>query len=134
MSGMDRPNFVAWRIRGRGLARCQRTQDVRVFGVQQSNPPRRQWSGVAIDGRDGPVDARYLTQPERDAFKHLVCARRDEVERIIKRMQTRRWYTDDAVLQNLRASWHSLHAAVQSLGAVDGTPVKRDVPGPKYPL
>ena len=70
------------------------------------------------------MDARYLTQKDRDAFKMAVIARRDAVGRVIKRMEARRWFTDDAVLQNLRASWHALHAAVQVLTALDGTPVK----------
>jgi hypothetical protein len=80
------------------------------------------------------VDARYLTQPERDAFKRLVIARRDEIGTCIKRMEARRWYTDDAVLQNLRAAWHALHAAVQSLGTIDGQPVRQMSTKPRYPL
>jgi hypothetical protein len=80
------------------------------------------------------VDARYLTQAERDAFKRAVVARRDTVGRVIKRMEARRWYTDDAVLHNLRSAWHALHAAVQALCALDGQPVKRHEPGPRYPL
>jgi hypothetical protein len=80
------------------------------------------------------MDARNLPQPDRDAFKRIVCDRRDEVGQLIRRMEARRWYTDDGVLQNLRAAWHSLHAAVQALKATDGQPVKRFEPGPKYPL
>jgi hypothetical protein len=80
------------------------------------------------------VDARYLTQKDRDAFKMAVIARRDAVGRVIKRMEARQWFTDDAVLHNLRSAWHALHAAVQALGAVDGQPVKHYSQGPRYPL
>ena len=80
------------------------------------------------------MDARYLSQAERDAFKRVVCGRRDEIGRIIRRMEARRWYTDDATLHNLRAAWHALHAAVQALAALDGTPVVKHVKGPKYPV
>ena len=80
------------------------------------------------------MDAHDLTQPDRDAFKLAVIARRDAVGRVIKRMEARGWYTDDAALHNLRAAWHALHAAVQALKAVDGLPVRQHKPGPKYPL
>ena len=80
------------------------------------------------------MDARYLSQPDRDAFKRIVCARRDEIGQLIRRMEARNWFTDDGVLQNLRAAWHSLHAAVQALKETDGQPVKRYEPGPKYPV
>jgi hypothetical protein len=80
------------------------------------------------------VDARYLTQADRDAFKLAVLARRDAVGRVIARMEARGWYTDDAVLHDLRAAWHALHAAVQALAAVDGQPVKQYQQSPRYPL
>jgi hypothetical protein len=80
------------------------------------------------------MDARYLSQPDRDAFKRIVCARRDEIGTLIKRMENRHWFTDDGALQNLRAAWHSLHAAVQALRETDGKPVKRYEPGPKYTM
>jgi hypothetical protein len=80
------------------------------------------------------VDARYLTQADRDAFKMAVIARRDAVGRVIKRMEARRWYTDDAVLHDLKAAWHALHAAVQALVALDGQPVKTFDRSPRYPL
>ena len=74
------------------------------------------------------MDARFLSQADRDAFKRLIYGRRDEIGRVIKRMEQRRWFTDDAVLQNLRAAWHALHAAVQVMASLDGTAVK--VPPP----
>jgi hypothetical protein len=80
------------------------------------------------------MDARYLSQPDRDALKRIVCARRAEHGQLIRRMEARRWFTDDGVLQSLRAAWHSLHAAVQALKETDGQPVKRYEPGPKYPV
>ena len=80
------------------------------------------------------MDARYLTQPHRDQLKRLVCARRDAVGQLIKRMEARGWYTDDALLQSLRAAYHALHAAVQAIVATDGTPVKTYQKGPRYPL
>ena len=79
------------------------------------------------------VDARYLTQADRDAFKRAVIARRDAVGRVVARMEARRWYTDDAVLHDLKAAWHALHAAVQALAATDGQPVKQFRKGPRYP-
>jgi hypothetical protein len=63
-----------------------------------------------------------------------VIARRDAVGPVIKRMEARGWYTNDATLHNLRAAWHALHAAVQALCAIDGTPVMRKETGPRYPL
>ena len=80
------------------------------------------------------MDARYLTQKDRDAFKAAVIARREAVGRVIARMEARGWYTDDAVLHDLKAAWHALHAAVQSLAAVDGQPVRQYQRGPRYPL
>ena len=69
------------------------------------------------------MDARFLTQLDRDAFKRVLYTRRDEIGRCIKRMEARQWYTDDAMLQNLRSAWHALHAAVQVMVSLDGTPV-----------
>jgi hypothetical protein len=80
------------------------------------------------------VDARYLTQKDRTAFKLALVARRDAVGRVIKRMESRGWYTDDAVLHNLRSAWHALHAAVQAMNAIDGTPVMEQRRGPTYPV
>lgn len=80
------------------------------------------------------MDARYLSPSDREAFKLAIIARRDAIGRVIKRMEARRWYTDDAVLQNLRSAWHALHAAVQDLVALDGLPAKVFEPGPRYPL
>jgi hypothetical protein len=80
------------------------------------------------------MDARYLTQPQREQLKRVICGRRDEVGRIIKRMEARQWFSDDAALQSLRAAYHALHAAVQALVATDGTPVKTFQKGPRYPL
>ena len=80
------------------------------------------------------MDARYLSQADRDAFKRIVCARRDEIGQLIKRMEKRHWFTDDCALQSLRAAWHAMHAAVQALKQADGQPVKRYEPGPKYPV
>lgn len=90
--------------------------------------------GGGGSGTPGGVDARYLTQADRDAFKAAVIARRDAVGRVIERMEARRWFTDDAVLNDLRAAWHALHAAVQALAAVDGQPVKEHRRGPRYPV
>lgn len=64
----------------------------------------------------------------------MLCARREEIGVVIKRMEARAWFSDDAVLQNLRAAWHSLHAAVQALQAVDGQPVRTYDGRPKYPV
>jgi hypothetical protein len=80
------------------------------------------------------VDARYLTQAERDAFKMALITRLDAIGRVIKRMESRGWYANDAVLHNLRSAWHALHAAIQALCALDGQPVRRHEKGPKYPL
>ena len=74
------------------------------------------------------MDARFLAQSDRDAFMRLIYTRRDEIGRMIKRMEARRWFTDDAVLQNLRSAWHALHAAVQVMASLDGTPVKVQSP------
>jgi hypothetical protein len=80
------------------------------------------------------VDVRYLSHKDRDAFKRILCARREEIGAVIKRMESRSWYSDDAVLQNLRAAWHSLHAAVQALKATDGEPMRVHDARPKYPI
>jgi hypothetical protein len=80
------------------------------------------------------MDARYLTQPQREAFKRLLCARRDEIDQCIKRMQSRNWYTHDAVLLNLQAAYTTLHSAVQLICQLDGTPVKVRETGTRYPL
>jgi hypothetical protein len=80
------------------------------------------------------MDARYLTQPHRDQFKRAIANRRDAVEHIIKRMEAKRWYTNDPVLASLRAAYHALDAALQSMVVVDGQPVKQFHAGPKYPL
>jgi hypothetical protein len=73
------------------------------------------------------VDARYLTQKDRDAFKLAVIARRDAVGRVIARMEARGWYGDDAVLHDLRAAWHALHAAVQALTASRGPAIRCEI-------
>ena len=80
------------------------------------------------------VDARYLNQPQRDVFKQAVIDRRDAVGRVIERMEARRWYTNDPVLHSLRAAHHALHAAVNSLVAIDGQPVEEYDPRPRYPV
>ena len=65
------------------------------------------------------------------AFKRAVSARRDAVGACIRRMEGRGWFTDDPVLQNLRAAYHALHAAVQVLVMVEDAPVRRPEPRPR---
>jgi hypothetical protein len=74
------------------------------------------------------MDARYLTPEHRQRLKRIIYTRRDEIGKVIERMEKRNWYTDDAVLQNLRSAYHALHAAVQVLGNLEGVPVKVDPP------
>jgi hypothetical protein len=80
------------------------------------------------------MDARYLTQAHRDQFKRAIADRRDTVEQIIKRMEAKRWYTNDPVLAALRAAYHALDAAVAAVSTADGQLVMRFDGRPRYPL
>jgi hypothetical protein len=80
------------------------------------------------------VDARYLTQAHRDKLKVAIVNRRDSVAQILKRMEAKRWYTSDPVLASLRAAYHALDAALQSMVTIDGQPVKQFHDAPRYPL
>lgn len=107
--------------------------------VNRSTPPKQthplaQFPPRSAYVREKPVDARYLTPAHRDQLKRVIYTRRDEIAKVIERMEAKHWYTDDAVLQNLRSAYHALHAAVQVMCSLDGSPVETKPVGPIYPL
>jgi hypothetical protein len=65
------------------------------------------------------VNADSLNAEQRERLKRLIARHRDGIDRVLRRMRDKGWYTDDPVLNSLIAAHASLHAALNLL-AVDG--------------
>lgn len=76
------------------------------------------------------MDARNLTDAERDALHRIACDHREHLTTVVDRMRARGWATDSPLLISLEIAAKAMHAAVQCLG-MEGRqpplPLTRDV-------
>lgn len=62
------------------------------------------------------MNAANLTDRQHAKLKRELAGRREYLDRLRKRMESRGWYIADPVYCSVVAAFYSLHAAVKAMG------------------